>query len=202
MTVLQIKYPSSLPALLWLRRNGVDLCKYTVSWLQQPKKHSLCWVCVPTKDFLWILRDKAIAELTLPFCHYNPGSYEALVGFWVFSPLRSTWWVPRLSEKVKQHIKPVPHKRSVLYRVCYCDYFHCKRDSQNMGNIPPCIKTPQERSSVHRSFKTPPRSWATSYGKRGKIHSPHVQTLDKKPTLPSELPQVPDIHTFCRIDTL
>lgn len=120
MTVLQIKYPSSLPALLWLRRNGVDLCKYTVSWLQQPKKHSLCWVCVPTKDFLWILRDKAIAELTLPFCHYNPGSYEALVGFWVFFPLRSTWWVPRLSEKVKQHIKPVPHKRSVLYRVCYC----------------------------------------------------------------------------------
>lgn len=89
-----------------------------MSWLQQPKKHSLCWVPVPTKDFLWILRDKAIAELTLHFCHYNPGTCKALWVLFFFSP-QEHMVGPSIVRESKT-AQETGHKHNALYRVCYC----------------------------------------------------------------------------------
>lgn len=137
-----------------------------MSWLQQPKKQSLCWVPVPTKDFLWILRDKAIAEFSL--------SAIIILISWDFGffalfppPLRSTWWMPRFSERVKQCMKQVTQVQRALQSMLPC-IISIARETARTQHTPPCIKNKNHNKglSVHSHFKTLPRSWATSYGKR------------------------------------
>lgn len=128
--VLQLKQPSSLPALFWLRVFTQISSIPSVSWLQQPKIHNLCWVPVPTKDFLWILRDKAIAELTRPFCHYNPGTSEAL-GL-VFFFLAQEHMVGATIARKSKAAHETGHTSAVSFiEYATVHYFHCKRQPEH-----------------------------------------------------------------------